>query len=93
MRNVPRCIEHIGLRRAINAEIQSDRTLYVHHVELIGVAQLCQPLSGLDRLVFVIEPINRHSLLGKGQQIRMLHAAGVAPGCPYIHQRGSLRER
>ncbi len=78
-------VHQVGLRRAVDAPIDRRASIAVECHGLIGIAELLKPLLGLVALVLPVEPDDRHDVLLRDLEQRLVFfAAGNAPGGPDI---------
>jgi len=54
-------VDHVGLRRAIDTQIQSYGALSIDNIQLLRITQLRQPGAGFRLVIFIVKPVNGHT--------------------------------
>ncbi|MNG08203.1 hypothetical protein D3C84_915430 [compost metagenome] len=85
-------VDEEGLGRAVNPEIQPQHAVRIVEIDLIGIAELRQPLDGLVPLILVVHADDGNALPRQLLEVGVLPIAGRAPGGPDVEQHGAPLE-
>ena len=86
-------IQHEGFRRAVNTQIDCQRSLVINDTEFIRVFMPREPAESFPVIVIVVNPVKGQICFATdSQQFRMLNQAVGTPGRPDINQAHLTRQ-